>query len=80
LFEKYQNLFRSPQPPLQRGAKFLKVPLCKGDLGGYQDFGYMTKDFSSILLDKTILVMSAISQIPHLFNQWEISTCKNNHQ
>jgi hypothetical protein len=56
------------------------TPVFKGDLGGYQDFGYMTKDFSSILLDKTILVMSAISQIPHLFNQWEISTCKNNHQ
>jgi hypothetical protein len=56
------------------------TPVFKGHLGGYQDFGYMTKDFSSILLDKTILVMSAISQIPHLFKQWEISTCKNNHQ
>ncbi len=44
-------------------------PVFKGYLGGYQDFGYMTKDFSSILLDKTILVMSAISQIPHLFKR-----------
>jgi hypothetical protein len=27
------------------------TPVFKGDLGGYQDFGYMTKDFSSILLE-----------------------------
>jgi len=34
MFEKYQNRSRSPQPPLKKGAKFLKVPLKKGDLGG----------------------------------------------
>jgi hypothetical protein len=31
----YSKSFRSPQPPLKRGAKeLLKVPLFKGDLGG----------------------------------------------
>jgi hypothetical protein len=49
MFEKYQNLFRSPQPPLKKGAKFLKVPLVKGDLGGSTGVIYHTKKFSNTL-------------------------------
>ena len=52
MFEKYQNESRSPQPPLQRGAKFLKVPLFKGDLGGSAGVRSHTKKFSNNLLDK----------------------------
>ena len=36
---------------LQRGAKFLKVPLFKGDLGGSAGVRYHTKKFSNNLLD-----------------------------
>jgi hypothetical protein len=50
MFEKYQNSWRSPQPPLQRGAKFLKVPLFKGDLGGSAGVKSHTKKFSNNLL------------------------------
>jgi hypothetical protein len=32
--EKCHKLLRSPQPPLKRGEKFLKVPLKKGDARG----------------------------------------------
>ena len=36
---------RSPLTPLKKGGIRVKVPLLKGDLGGSQYFGYMTKDF-----------------------------------
>ena len=39
-----------PQPPLQRGAKFLKIPLEKGDLGGSAGVRSHTKKFSNNLL------------------------------
>jgi hypothetical protein len=47
--EKYQVLSRSPQPPLERGAKFLKVPLFNGDLGGSTSVVSHRKKFSNNL-------------------------------
>jgi len=49
MFEKYQNRSRSPQPPFLREAKFLKVPLSKGDLGGSTSVIYHMKKFSNTL-------------------------------
>jgi hypothetical protein len=34
VLSSYLTAFRSPLTPLEKGGKFLKVPLFKGDLGG----------------------------------------------
>jgi hypothetical protein len=47
--EKYQFYPDPPLPPLIRGGKLIKVPLFKGDLGGYTSVLCNTKKFSDIL-------------------------------
>ncbi|KZL51332.1 hypothetical protein A2T98_02490 [Nodularia spumigena CENA596] len=49
--EKYQFYPYPPLPPLIRGGKLIKVPLFKGDLGGYTSVLCNTKKFSDILLE-----------------------------
>jgi len=51
MFEKVSELIEIPPTPLQRGAKFLKVPLEKGDLEGSAGVRSHTKKFSNTLLD-----------------------------
>ena len=49
MFDKFYKVILdtdwSPQPPLKRGAKFFKVLLEKGDLGGYENIWYVMRDF-----------------------------------